>query len=277
MKYFVISDIHSFYDEMIDALNEAGFDKDNENHTLIVCGDIFDRGRQPLEVYEYLKSLPRKILIRGNHEYLLKELYERKIPYTHDVSNGTFDTLAYIVGQPSYKDFRMSELFMKAIDGTSVGDYAELNEKYNQKEEEREKKLFNNKKVEEIINWIFSDEWVNYFELDKYIFVHSFIPLYIHIGTYFDTTRYIDGWREATPKMWEQATWGCPWELYKNGYNKTGKCIVCGHWHTSDFYNNLDHKDYEKDNNPIYYSEGLIGLDACTVLSREINILIVEE
>ena len=31
MKFFVLSDIHSFYDEMISALNEAGYDRDNKD------------------------------------------------------------------------------------------------------------------------------------------------------------------------------------------------------------------------------------------------------
>ena len=38
-KLFVISDIHSFYDEMIESLNNSGFDKDNSNHWLICLGD----------------------------------------------------------------------------------------------------------------------------------------------------------------------------------------------------------------------------------------------
>ena len=44
MKYFAISDMHSFYSIAKKSLDEAGFDPDNENHTLVVCGDIFDRG-----------------------------------------------------------------------------------------------------------------------------------------------------------------------------------------------------------------------------------------
>lgn len=43
MKFFAISDMHSFYDPMIDALDQAGFEKNNPEHTLIVCGDAFDR------------------------------------------------------------------------------------------------------------------------------------------------------------------------------------------------------------------------------------------
>lgn len=40
MKYFVISDIHSFATEMKWVLRQAGFNKKNKYHTLIVCGDI---------------------------------------------------------------------------------------------------------------------------------------------------------------------------------------------------------------------------------------------
>ena len=68
-----MSDIHGFYNEMQKALDEAGFDPKNENHWLITCGDNFDRGPYPVEVMRYLRTLPRKILVRGNHEELLKQ------------------------------------------------------------------------------------------------------------------------------------------------------------------------------------------------------------
>ena len=42
MKFFVVSDIHGFYNELIKAVSSAGFDKNNKNHTLIICGDLFD-------------------------------------------------------------------------------------------------------------------------------------------------------------------------------------------------------------------------------------------
>ena len=43
-KFFCISDIHSFYEPMIEALNNAGFNPENPEHILVVCGDVFDRG-----------------------------------------------------------------------------------------------------------------------------------------------------------------------------------------------------------------------------------------
>jgi serine/threonine protein phosphatase 1 len=55
-KYFIISDIHGHYNEMITALNNAGFNH-NSNHILIVLGDMFDRGNQSKEVLEYLHEL----------------------------------------------------------------------------------------------------------------------------------------------------------------------------------------------------------------------------
>ena len=74
MKYFVVSDIHSFFDEFKKAIDKAGFDPKDENHTLVICGDLFDRGRQPIELIRYLNhEVPRKILIRGNHEDLFED------------------------------------------------------------------------------------------------------------------------------------------------------------------------------------------------------------
>lgn len=98
MKYFVTSDIHSFFDEFKSAIDVAGFKPRNKDHTLIVCGDIFDRGQKTVEVFNYLKKIPRKrrILVRGNHEDLFEELLEKSFPDKHDFSNGTVRTFCAI-------------------------------------------------------------------------------------------------------------------------------------------------------------------------------------
>ena len=54
MVIFAVSDVHGFYNEMIDALDKAGFDRNNPNHLLVSCGDNFDRGPDAVKVYEYL-------------------------------------------------------------------------------------------------------------------------------------------------------------------------------------------------------------------------------
>jgi len=45
-KVFVASDIHSFYDDMIRALQEKGFEQNNEDHLLVLNGDALDRGNK---------------------------------------------------------------------------------------------------------------------------------------------------------------------------------------------------------------------------------------
>ena len=87
MKLFCVSDIHSYYTACIEALKEAGFDKDNPEHWLISCGDAFDRGSESEEVLHFLMSLERKILIMGNHDLLLEDCCMREFPYSHDFSN----------------------------------------------------------------------------------------------------------------------------------------------------------------------------------------------
>ena len=71
MKFFVCSDIHSAYTPWMKALNEAGFDENNDNHKIIVCGDLFDRMDETKEVYEFALDMINKdklIYVSGNHE-----------------------------------------------------------------------------------------------------------------------------------------------------------------------------------------------------------------
>ena len=73
-QYFITSDVHGFFDELMVALNSKGFDGNNSDHKLIILGDLFDRGPDNIKVYEFVKSLgDRFIYVRGNHEDLLGE------------------------------------------------------------------------------------------------------------------------------------------------------------------------------------------------------------
>lgn len=74
MVYFVAGDIHGYYSQFKQSLAEAGFDFDNEDHKIILCGDAFDRGSEASKLVDYLVRLYDKgklIYIRGNHEDLL--------------------------------------------------------------------------------------------------------------------------------------------------------------------------------------------------------------
>ena len=100
MHYFFISDVHSFYTEMITALKKAKFDKGNPEHCLVVLGDVFDRGNETKQVYDFLTSLnqDRLILVRGNHEQLYLELLKKRLPDNYDYSNGTVKTFCHVAG-----------------------------------------------------------------------------------------------------------------------------------------------------------------------------------
>ncbi len=140
MKLFVCSDVHGFFDEFKRALDEAGFEPNNPEQLLIVCGDCMDRGGQPVEVMRYLMKLKNKVLIKGNHESLILECIEREYPGFHDYSNGTYNTICELGGAGEGRPF--DECCLIA--------------------EQRIKP--------------FIRQMVDYYETKNYIFVHSFIP-----------------------------------------------------------------------------------------------------
>lgn len=283
-KYFVCSDIHGFYDEWMSALNQAGFDRNNPEHILIVDGDIFDRGSKPLQVYKFLISLPenRTILIRGNHEYLLMDLLETKIPTNREINNKTYQTLITLHKDPKKEQEKWLEENKNRYQNNALLQLNALKVLY-----KAERELYTNPTIQEIGRWLRSSHWRDYYELGQYIFVHSFIPL-LGVEPFF---QYFPEWRsEANGILWRIACWPCPYKLYEAGYFneelKKGKILVCGHWPTSDFYNTLLYKD-EPDkkldvakSNPIFRSDkypGIIAIDATTAMTKKVNVLIINE
>jgi len=91
---FQESQLRFFKCQFVPELKEQGVD------TIVVCGDIFDRGDETVKVYTYLKSIPKKrcILIKGNHESLYKELLNKTFPDKYDFSNGTVRAFCNIAG-----------------------------------------------------------------------------------------------------------------------------------------------------------------------------------
>ncbi|MGM0407459.1 MAG: metallophosphoesterase [Bacteroidota bacterium] len=65
-RKFVIGDIHSHYDEMIELFGKVKFNYDTD--TLISLGDLVDRGPKPIEVIETLMKIKKFIHILGNHD-----------------------------------------------------------------------------------------------------------------------------------------------------------------------------------------------------------------
>ena len=286
-KYFVVSDIHSFATPLITSLKDAGFDKENPEHILIVCGDAFDRGTETIEVYNFLKSIPedRCILIRGNHEALFLQLLEKDYPEDYDFSNGTVLTFCQIAGYDADTAYEL-----KIGYHISYGTYFD-NEFIDQKCQSVWNMIKAKVKKSEITKWLKSKQWVNYYELDKYIFVHSFIPLLFNNSErglnedyciYYGLTQYFSenpDWRSATDEEWASAAWGCPYVFFDAGLfnqeKEKGKILVCGHYRCSEF--NEHYLNSNTDNHNIYFGDNLIAIDATTAWSDQVNVLVIND
>ena len=246
-KLFIFSDVHSFYDELMTALNEAGFEYDNADHIVVSCGDLCDRGSQPKEVLTFINSLPeeRKICIIGNHELLMEDMITRGTYFHADVSNGTLDTAIRIS-----KDHEISSL--------------------------RNNKLWND----------YKKSWRYYYEKKDHVFIHGWIPCIHSYGRGLrQDYKPMKDWRNASRRQFEDATWENGMEAWANGIREEGKTIFCGHWHSSwgHFHLHHDGVEFPDENDPEQYvrfdpfiDEGIVALDACTVYSHKVNVYVWE-
>ena len=142
---FVVSDIHGHYTLLKNALDKAGFDKDDPNHLLVCCGDYFDRGDENVEVLKFFERLKHCVLLRGNHEdMLLKLLYTGKV-LPHHYINGTMQTMTDFFGKFS----------IDPADDTM--DFSGKTSTVNRLCE-------------------FIEDTVDYFETEHYVFVHGWLP-----------------------------------------------------------------------------------------------------
>ena len=271
------------------TLKRKGFDVNNQDHIFVLVGDLFDRGEESLELYNWVKALPkeRRILIKGNHEQLLIDMVKRGYAESYDYHNCTLNTLYQL---NKWDDKKETHDYYKQLYLLREEDrkWARLESNLSAKR----KACFSSSITREVVSWLKSDEWINYWETDNYIFAHGFIPLrqpinweeserlgyVVKIGL----PEYREDWRNATQTEWDDSTWfnwRANYMAIKKGCNKTGKYIVVGHWHTSDLYKYLNNTQKYVYDCPIYKSKRykLIGLDACTAGSGKINILVLNE
>ena len=54
MRYYVVADPHGYYSALMEALEEGGFFKDEQPHKLIICGDLFDRGPEAVQLQQFV-------------------------------------------------------------------------------------------------------------------------------------------------------------------------------------------------------------------------------
>lgn len=254
-KYFVISDIHGFFDEVVEALKEKGYDSNNSSHKLLVLGDIFDRGTKSLEVYKWLKQLTdenKAIILKGNHDdFLIKFLTDYNLIENqfNFYNNGLENTI---------KSFLEQDIDIK--------DY--YKEKGNVENKQLAFKAWNsyakdiiNKKYPYLLLWLNSFSY--YYETKNYIFTHSSIDT--QCKNFRKTLKNFDD------LLWDNGS------FFGSDLKNVNKTVVVGHIGTSDIRKmyGLDNSDSHdiliRDDNKIIMIDGTIAK------SHICNVLVVED
>jgi hypothetical protein len=102
---------------------------------------------------------------------------------------------------------------------------------------------------------------VDYFETQNYVFVHGWIPQ----G---------EDWRSASKEEWSDARW-VGWAEMHDKYVVKDKTIVCGH-RATQYASAIDKTRADNDYSP-YYGNHFIAIDSNTVISKTINVLVIED
>ncbi len=238
-KIFAVSDIHGNFTALKKALDEAGFDRENEEHLLVCCGDCFDRGNENYNVLKYLERIKNKVMILGNHEDMLKELFYSCHMKRHNFENGTDKTIAEFFGKYS-------------IDQNNDIDFSG-----------------NNRTVDRLLDFI--GEMQNYYETENYIFTHGWLPT-VTCSTGVHT---VDDWQQMPVEEWRKARWTKWTDMYEKCTHISDKTIVCGH---TPVQRAIKFDSQRTANcSEIYYGDGVIAIDAGTDISGRVNVLILDE
>ena len=251
-KLFIFGDVHSFYEEWIEALNKTGFDKDNKDHILVSLGDICDRGFGSVECLKLINSIDsdRKICVIGNHELMMEEMINRGSATTSDYHNRTVKTVEQLTDIKGHIETALIEM--------------------------RDNKLWND----------YKKEWCFYSEVGNHIFVHGLIPCEVDNIFRPNKYEYMEDWRNASIEKFKDATWLNGMEAWHKGVKEEGKTIYMGHWHTSfghcyyheygvEFVRSKYVSELFAEYGP-FIDEGIVALDACTVISRFVNVYVIE-
>lgn len=267
IKYFAVSDVHSYYDPMMKALTDRGFEIDNPNHKVIICGDLFDRGPDTLKCFEFVKKLAdegRLEYVMGNHEDLLveclSEIYSGMTISRYHDSNGTLDTIAHFCGCSKYDIYCgviRPEVIKEAM--TPVVEFLR-------------------------------DNCIDFVEIGGFIFVHGWVPVTINNDKMFynlnrkDVSPHHD-WENATEDEWYIARWLNGMDMWKGKTTPHRKTVVCGHWHCSWGWSHLrqergefpptNRKDWQKSFEP-FIDDGIMAIDACTHYTGIVNCLLFD-
>ena len=239
-KIFAVSDIHGHCTLLKEALKNAGFERDNPMHLLVCCGDYFDRGNENLNVLKFLDVIDNKVLLRGNHEDMLLDIFNTGRFKEHNYLNGTVETIVEFFGK-----FALDSL-SNEVDFSG-----------------------HTRMLDRATDFIMESK--NYFETERYVFTHGWLPTV----TTESSVKIHSDWRNASAESWKKARWTKWHEMYDVCDRLDGKTIVCGH--VPSFYATKYDPNITQQNPDIFYGDGVTVLDAGTYTTKRVNVLMIED
>lgn len=260
MKYYIVSDVHSYYDDLQAVLAQTDFDITNPDHIFVSIGNMLDRGAQPKECLEFLNKIPddRKILIQGNYDISMNEAFKRGGFVEEDRNNGAIDTAKLITGEESddaaFDALRANPLFLAYINSL-----------------------------------------IPYYETENCIFISGWIPCY-RIDYYTREGEFYvmeHDWRNVQERQWLESAWYNGMKAWNYGVKERAKTIICGgfpaawgnyHLHNDggdlESFNegeNFKGSDKLAPNSSPFVDDGIVCLDGGISYSMQINCIIVED
>lgn len=239
VKIFAVSDIHGHYTILKNALDDAGFDPQCDDHLLICCGDYFDRGTENFQTLRFIDGIKNKVMLRGNHEDMLLEIFRTGHLKPHNYLNGTLQTIIELFGKYS-------------ISGDGFIDFGGKTRVLG--------------RMTDFIN-----EMGDYFETEQYVFTHGWLPTkkngQLHVIR--------KDWKQATFDEWKNARKNKWIEMYEHCDRLQDKTIICGH--VPAFYGTDYVPSVSIENSGIFFGKGVIAIDAGTDTTKKINVLVVED
>lgn len=236
LKTYVISDIHGHYDAMVSSLKRSGYNSKDKTHQLIVLGDLFDRGLQNKEVYDYLfkLSLERKAsIILGNHDKFLIDFLE-----------GNHKKTVFNIARNGF--------------GTTIDSF--LGEKHSNIHDFNETSSIVNTKNPKLLKWLKS--FPLFLEIEEYIFVHGGV------------NPTLDDWRKTSLRdfVWsyEYELDKIQGRIVVAGHHRVSKIRnkQCTNYHNL-FATNKELFD-------ILYLDGKVLIDRYVEVTNELNVLVLE-
>lgn len=259
MKYFFVSDLHGCNPTLLqNTLNQHNFNPDID--TLVVLGDVCDRGSYTCQLVDYLLTLPHMIPIWGNHDARdYNILFRYSAVDIYDKHNGVGNTVASLLAyeehvSPSKLFYLMQQFTTERFRNPGV--YHRLN------------------KLEE-----YFDRCVWAIEFADLIGCHGWLPHKLSLNSHLIPLE------RATVEDWYDASWANT-EACITQQLFPSKPLIVGHWHSWRLHALLDKniapevfvrtaKEEEFDYSP-FIRPNLIAIDACTTFSQLINVYLYE-